>query len=62
MVTSANIFNYNLMRKVSLRGEAHLDDNTWRLGEIPEWQAKKTHEGCLGLIRLRAASAENAAT
>lgn len=42
--------------------EAYLDDNTWRLGEVPEWQAKQTHEGCLGLICLRAAGTEDAAT
>lgn len=42
-------------------GEAHLDNNTWRLWKVPQWKAKKTHEGRLGLVCLRAASAEDAA-
>lgn len=46
----------------SAHGEAHLNDNTWRLGEVPEWQAKQTHEGSLGFIGLRAAGTEDAAT
>lgn len=41
--------------------EAHLDDDAGRLGEVPERQAKQTHERRLGLVRLRAASAEDAA-
>lgn len=42
--------------------KAHLDNNTWRLWEVPQRKAKKTHEGRLGLVCLRAASAEDAAT
>lgn len=45
----------------SSHGEAHLDDNAWRLGEVPERQAEQTHEGRLRLVCLRAASAEDAA-
>lgn len=41
--------------------EAHLDDNAGRLGEVPERQAEQTHERRLGLVRLRASSAEDAA-
>lgn len=57
-------FHYQQNRNVSwiFHGETHLDDNAWRLGEVPERQAKQTHEGRLGLIGLRAAGTEDAAT
>lgn len=50
------------MRKILLYSGAHLDNNTWRLREVPQRKAKEAHEGRLGLVRLRAASAEDAAT
>lgn len=43
-------------------GGTYLDYNTWRLGEVPEWKAEQTHEGCLCLISLGAACAKYATT
>ena len=41
---------------------AYLYDHAGRLAEVPQRKAKQTHQGRLGLKRLRATSAEDAAT
>lgn len=42
-------------------GAPHLDHDAGRLGEVPQWDAKQADERRLGLMRLRAASAQDAA-